>query len=88
MAATSNRRAVETFELVGHTVRAGTQINISLTQANRDEGRFPDPDQLRLDREPSLAVPAGRPTWRNDFMSGLNRLPVAGLSENTWRTSR
>jgi cytochrome P450 len=115
VATTSNGRAVETLDLVGHTIRPGTQMKISLAQANRDESRFPAAHELRLDREPNphlgfghgmhycigaplarlearvaftallqrfpdlrLAATADQLTWRHDFMTGLNNLPVTG----------
>ncbi|TMR09511.1 cytochrome P450 [Nonomuraea turkmeniaca] len=44
------RTALEDVELGGEKVRAGETVTISITAANRDPGRFPDPDALDLHR--------------------------------------
>ncbi|MGP3959376.1 cytochrome P450 [Nonomuraea sp. 3N208] len=44
------RTALEDVELGGEKVRADETVTISITAANRDPGRFPDPDALDLRR--------------------------------------
>ncbi|MFI7701360.1 cytochrome P450 [Nonomuraea sp. NPDC049480] len=44
------RTALEDLELAGEKVRAGETVTISIAAANRDPGRFPDPDALDLSR--------------------------------------
>ncbi|MFG1707279.1 cytochrome P450 [Nonomuraea sp. M3C6] len=44
------RTALEDAELGGELVRAGQTVTISIPAANRDPGRFPDPDTLDLRR--------------------------------------
>lgn len=44
------RTALEDVELGGELVRAGETVTVSLAAANRDPGRFPDPDRLDLRR--------------------------------------
>ncbi|MFC7586724.1 cytochrome P450 [Nonomuraea antimicrobica] len=44
------RTALEDVELGGELVRAGQTVTLSIQAANRDPGRFPDPDQLDLGR--------------------------------------
>ncbi|QFU91604.1 cytochrome P450 [Amycolatopsis sp. YIM 10] len=50
IAITTQRRATATFELGGQTIPAGSLVLVSLAEANRDATRFPDADELRLDR--------------------------------------
>ncbi|MEW9551943.1 cytochrome P450 [Nonomuraea sp. NPDC050783] len=45
------RVALEDVELAGHTVEAGTTVILSLSTANRDPERFPDPHALDLRRQ-------------------------------------
>jgi cytochrome P450 len=45
------RTALEDLVLGGETVRAGEAVTLSIPAANRDPGRFPDPDALDLLRE-------------------------------------
>ncbi|GAA4213090.1 cytochrome P450 [Actinocatenispora rupis] len=45
------RTATADLELDGHAIRAGETVTVSLAAANRDAGRFPGPDALRLDRD-------------------------------------
>jgi len=45
------RIAREDFELAGRPIRAGQRVMLCQLAANRDPGRFPDPDRLDLERE-------------------------------------
>lgn len=45
------RVALEDVELGGHTITAGTMVILSLSTANRDPERFPDPHVLDLRRQ-------------------------------------
>jgi cytochrome P450 len=47
------RYAKEDVEVGGTTVKAGEAALVSINAANRDPGQFEEPDELRLDREPS-----------------------------------
>lgn len=50
-----NRRvATRDVELGGHALPADTRIAVLWASANRDETVFGDPDEFRLDRDPSL----------------------------------
>ncbi|HEY8721520.1 cytochrome P450 [Pengzhenrongella sp.] len=50
----SNRRITTTdVELGGRELAAGDRITLMWTSANRDEAVFGDPDEFRLDRDPS-----------------------------------
>lgn len=50
-----NRRVTtREVELGGHRLPAGTRIAALWASANRDEAVFGDPDEFRLDRDPSL----------------------------------
>ena len=55
------RVAVSDLELGGVTIRAGDPVLVALLAADRDEQRFPDGDELRLDRglNPHLAFGHG-----------------------------
>ncbi|MEU4560271.1 cytochrome P450 [Actinoplanes sp. NPDC023936] len=55
------RVATEDLEIGGVTVRAGEPVVVVLLSANRDGDRFPDADELRLDRtqNPHLAFGHG-----------------------------
>ena len=55
------RVAVEDVELGGTTIRAGDPVLVALLAADRDAQRFPDADELRLDRvqNPHLAFGHG-----------------------------
>ena len=47
------RVATEDVELGGETVRAGQQLVLMYTSANRDEAHFEDPDRLDVTRHPN-----------------------------------
>jgi cytochrome P450 len=55
------RYATEDLEIGGVAISAGDAVLVSLLAADRDETRFPDPDELRLDRtqNPHLAFGHG-----------------------------
>ncbi|MEO3745424.1 cytochrome P450 [Plantactinospora sp. B5E13] len=55
------RTALEPVEIGGQMIPAGATVVVSLSSANRDAARFPDPDQLVLDRPsiPNLAFGHG-----------------------------
>ncbi|MFG2820071.1 cytochrome P450 [Kitasatospora sp. NPDC048365] len=55
----SIRSAARDFELDGRTVRAGDRIFLVTAAANRDPGRFPDPDRYDLHREGSTHLGFG-----------------------------
>jgi cytochrome P450 len=57
----SYRIATEELELGGETIRAGEVVLIALLSANRDEERFTEPAELRIEREnnPHLAFGHG-----------------------------
>ena len=51
----SNRRVTTTsVQIGGQHLRAGERLTILWASANRDEAVFGDPDELRLDRDPTL----------------------------------
>ncbi|NUR93187.1 MAG: cytochrome P450 [Nonomuraea sp.] len=51
VAKTFMRVALEDVELAGHTIEAGSTMILSLSTANRDPGRFSDPQRLDLRRQ-------------------------------------
>ncbi|MEO3795927.1 cytochrome P450 [Nonomuraea sp. B10E15] len=53
------RTALKDIEVHGVRIAAGETVTISLPAANRDPGRFPDPDELRLTRTTSGHVAFG-----------------------------
>ncbi|MEU9451765.1 cytochrome P450 [Streptomyces sp. NPDC048277] len=101
LAMATSRTAAETFELAGRTVRAGTPVDISLAQAHRDENRFPNADQLQLDRHQNphlgfghgihycLGAQLARLEGRVAFTALMTRFPDLDLAvpatELTWR---
>ncbi len=51
--ATNRRVATRAVELGGRRIEAGERITLHWVSANRDEAVFGDPDEFRLDRDPS-----------------------------------
>ena len=95
------RVATESLEIGGVTVAAGDPVVVVLLSANRDENRFPDADQVRLDRaaNPHLAfghgihyclgAPLARLEAQIAFTALLDRFPglrlATGPDELAWR---
>lgn len=50
----NRRMTTRDVELAGHTLPQGTRLALLWASANRDETVFGDPDEFRLDRDPSL----------------------------------
>jgi cytochrome P450 len=57
---TLNRWAATDVELAGRRIRKGEGVIVIVGSANRDSGRFPDPDKLDLDREDVKHLAFGR----------------------------
>lgn len=86
------RIAGEDFELGGAEIKAGDAVMVVLLSADRDEQRFPEPGELRLDRaqNPHLAfghgihyclgAPLGRLEAQVAFGKLLNRFPGLRLA--------
>ncbi|MEZ5245327.1 MAG: cytochrome P450 [Acidimicrobiales bacterium] len=53
------RAAREDLEVGGQTIKAGKRIAVMLGAANRDRRRWPDADELRLDREDPRPISFG-----------------------------
>lgn len=53
------RFSTEPVELAGVLIPAGSTVLVSLLAANRDPGRFPDPDQVRLNRADNAQLAFG-----------------------------
>ncbi|HEX2115248.1 MAG TPA: cytochrome P450 [Alphaproteobacteria bacterium] len=58
-AASVTRVARSDMVLGGKTIRAGDRLFLMINAANRDPAVFPDPDRLRLDRDPNPHVAFG-----------------------------
>lgn len=57
----SNRRVTTaSVEIGGHKIRAGERITLMWASANRDEAVIGDPDEFRLDRDPTQNLLYGR----------------------------
>ncbi|MEV4175784.1 cytochrome P450 [Nonomuraea sp. NPDC049709] len=48
--ASISRGALADIEIDGHVIKEGEVVTLSLPAANRDHGRFPDPDELDVSR--------------------------------------
>ncbi|MEV4117232.1 cytochrome P450 [Nonomuraea sp. NPDC049695] len=88
----SQRVALEDVELGGHTIAAGTTVILSLSTANRDPERFPNPHVLDLQRQDGghlafghgihqcLGQQLARVEMRVAFPALLNRFPTLRLA--------
>ncbi|MFJ3230404.1 cytochrome P450 [Streptomyces sp. NPDC086787] len=95
------RFPVEDVTIGGVTVPAGETVWVSLSAANRDPARFPDPDRLDLDRDTSghlalghgihycLGAPLARAETEIALGALLERLPDLALpdEEPRWHPS-
>ena len=54
-----NRRALQATEIGGIAIPAGTLITLGIGAANRDPGKFDDPDQLDIRRNPNRHLAFG-----------------------------
>ncbi|MFR9727972.1 cytochrome P450 [Saccharopolyspora sp. MS10] len=88
----TTRAALEDVELRGRTIREGEPITVSLSAANRDPERFPEPDRLDLGRSASghlafghgihhcLGAQLARAELRIGFTGLLRRFPGLRLA--------
>ncbi|MFD0883211.1 cytochrome P450 [Streptosporangium algeriense] len=86
------RVALEDVELGGHTITAGTMVILSLSTANRDPERFPDPHTLDVRRQNGghlafshgvhqcLGQQLARVEMRVAFPALINRFPTLRLA--------
>ncbi|WP_205315715.1 cytochrome P450 [Nonomuraea lactucae] len=86
------RVAVEDVEVGGETVPAGSQVTVALAAADRDPGRFPDPDRFDILRRDNahlafghglhfcLGAPLARMEGQIAFRTLLERLPGLALA--------
>ncbi|MEV6117975.1 cytochrome P450 [Streptomyces sp. NPDC052109] len=95
------RFPVEDVTIAGVTVPAGETVWVSLSAANRDPARFPDPGRLDLSRDTAghlalghgihhcLGAPLARAETEIALAALLDRLPELALAEPepTWRPS-
>lgn len=97
------RVASEDLEIGGQPIRAGEKVLISLTSANRDERRFPEPDRFDITRAENphltfghgihhcLGAALARLELQVAFTAVANRLPTLHLAvsreELSWRHS-
>ncbi|SFL55332.1 cytochrome P450 family protein [Geodermatophilus ruber] len=97
------RHTTEPVEIGGVTVPAGEIVLVALSSANRDPARFPDPDELDLQREAAghlgfgfglhhcLGAPLARLEGDVAFRTLLARFPAMALAVDpaalTWRSS-
>jgi cytochrome P450 len=99
----TDRYAPEPFEVGGVPIPAGEPVLVVTSSANRDPGRFPDPDRLDLGRDTSghvafghgihycVGAPLARLEGEIAFGSLLSRFPRLSLaveeSQLRWRPS-
>ncbi|WP_369388573.1 cytochrome P450 [Streptomyces sp. CG1] len=95
------RFPVEDVTIAGVTVPAGETVLVSLSAANRDPARFPDPDRLDLSRDAAghlalghgihycLGAPLARAETEIALTALLERFPELALAEGEleWRPS-
>lgn len=67
----NRRRATRDVTLGGRPIRRGDRVTVNWIAANRDPAVFPDPDRVRLDRNPADNLLFG---------SGIHACPGAALS--------
>ncbi|MFJ7154344.1 cytochrome P450 [Streptomyces sp. NPDC101118] len=92
VAKTFHRTALEDVEVAGRTIEAGTTVVLSYHTANRDPGRFTDPDVLDLARQDGghvafghgihlcLGAQLARVEMRIAFSALLDRFPTLRLA--------
>ncbi|MFF7354685.1 MULTISPECIES: cytochrome P450 family protein [Streptomyces] len=95
------RFPVEDVTIAGVTIPAGETVWVSLSAADRDPDRFPDPDRLDLSRDATgqlalghgihycLGAPLARAETEIALAALLERLPELALADGevTWRRS-
>ncbi|AZS87911.1 cytochrome P450 [Streptomyces griseoviridis] len=95
------RFPVEDVTIAGVTVPAGETVWVSLASANRDPGRFPDPDRLDIGRDTSghlalglgihycVGAPLARAETEIALAALLERFPRLALADDElrWRPS-
>lgn len=96
------RRALEDTSVGGTPIAAGEQILASISAANRDPARFPDPDRFNLDRGDNehlafgggihycLGASLARIEAQIILSTLLRRYPHLALTEDTieWRDTQ
>lgn len=89
------RWVLEDLQINGITLRKGQEVALMYASGNRDPGKFPNPDQLRLDRRENqhltfglgihycIGAPLARLELQTSFQSLFARLPNLRLSNTT-----
>lgn len=67
----NRRRTTRSVRLGGRLIPAGERVSVVWAAANRDDAAFPDPHEVRLDRDPERNLLYGR---------GVHACPGAGLA--------
>ncbi len=99
---TTQRTATTAIELGGRSIPAGSRVVVRLADANRDEARFDDADELRLDRAQNphlgfghgihycLGAPLARLQAQVAFTALMTRFPKLELAvpadQVAWRS--